>query len=110
MFRLYFLTFEGEFRGENQELQKQLINAAGIDVEDEDAIDENDRDKKINTIIKDSPHSINPKCVHFNDCGGCSFQNFNYKYFCCSFRIFCSYVCCSFNDFNIKIQNFSILY
>ena len=34
---------------------------------------------KINNIIKESPHSINPKCSHFNDCGGCSFQNFDYS-------------------------------
>ncbi len=29
MFRLYFLTFEGTFRGENKELQKQLLSSAG---------------------------------------------------------------------------------
>ena len=29
MFRLYFLTFEGEFRGHDAELQHQLLNAAG---------------------------------------------------------------------------------
>ena len=34
---------------------------------------------KINSIIKESPDAINPKCMHFNDCGGCSFQNYDYK-------------------------------
>lgn len=35
MFRLYFLTFEGDFRGENKELQKELLLASEIDMEDE---------------------------------------------------------------------------
>ena len=35
MFRLYFLTFEGNFRGENKELQKELLMAAKIDSEEE---------------------------------------------------------------------------
>ena len=34
---------------------------------------------KINTIIKESSHSQDPRCAHFNDCGGCSFQNFDYN-------------------------------
>ena len=29
-------------------------------------------------IIKESPYFLNPKCLHFNDCGGCSFQNLEY--------------------------------
>ncbi len=36
MFRLYFLTFEGEFRGGDKELQLVLLSAAGKD-EDEEA-------------------------------------------------------------------------
>ena len=36
MFRLYFLTFEGEFRGQNKELQKELLMAAKIDLEEEE--------------------------------------------------------------------------
>ena len=36
MFRLYFLTFEGEFRGNDKELQSKLIQASGIQVEDEE--------------------------------------------------------------------------
>jgi len=35
MFRLYFLTFEGEFRGENKELQAELLIAAGKEIDDE---------------------------------------------------------------------------
>jgi NAD(P)H-quinone oxidoreductase subunit 5 len=30
MFRMYFLTFEGEFRGENKTIQKQLLKDAGM--------------------------------------------------------------------------------
>jgi len=30
MFRMYFLTFEGEFRGENKTIQKQLLKDAGV--------------------------------------------------------------------------------
>ena len=35
MFRLYFLTFEGTFRGENKELQKKLLINAGKEIEEE---------------------------------------------------------------------------
>ncbi|CAE18608.1 putative NADH Dehydrogenase (complex I) subunit (chain 5) [Prochlorococcus marinus subsp. pastoris str. CCMP1986] len=35
MFRLYFLTFEGDFRGEDKELQKELLLASKINVEEE---------------------------------------------------------------------------
>ena len=35
MFRLYFLTFEGDFRGENKDLQKQLLLASNINLEDD---------------------------------------------------------------------------
>ena len=35
MFRLYFLTFEGEFKGENKELQKDLLLASNVNLEDE---------------------------------------------------------------------------
>ncbi len=30
-------------------------------------------------ILKKSPDQINPECVHFEDCGGCSFQNYKYE-------------------------------
>ena len=36
MFRLYFLTFEGQFRGENKELQKELLSASEINFEEEE--------------------------------------------------------------------------
>ncbi|MAK08446.1 NAD(P)H-quinone oxidoreductase subunit 5 [uncultured Prochlorococcus sp.] len=35
MFRLYFLTFEGDFRGEDKELQKELLLASKINIEEE---------------------------------------------------------------------------
>ena len=35
MFRLYFLTFEGDFRGEDKELQKELLLASEISIEEE---------------------------------------------------------------------------
>ncbi len=35
MFRLYFLTFEGEFRGNNELLKAELIASAGLIIEDE---------------------------------------------------------------------------
>ena len=35
MFRLYFLTFEGEFRGNDEELKAELINAAGINIDED---------------------------------------------------------------------------
>ncbi len=36
MFRLYFLTFEGDFRGGNNELRQQLLLASGINLEEEE--------------------------------------------------------------------------
>ena len=35
MFRLYFLTFEGEFRGNDEELKAKLINQAGLKPDDQ---------------------------------------------------------------------------
>ena len=35
MFRLYFLTFEGDFRGEDKELQKELLLASEINLDEE---------------------------------------------------------------------------
>ena len=35
MFRLYFLTFEGDFRGDDKELQKELLLASKINIEEE---------------------------------------------------------------------------
>ena len=42
MFRLYFLTFEGDFRGENKELQQSILltSKANIDEENEEEIKE----------------------------------------------------------------------
>ncbi len=36
MFRLYFLTFEGDFRGENKVLQNELLLASNINLEEEE--------------------------------------------------------------------------
>ncbi len=36
MFRLYFLTFEGDFRGNNNDLQKSLLLAAGMEIDEEE--------------------------------------------------------------------------
>ena len=33
---------------------------------------------KVLNVLKKSPDQINPECVHFEDCGGCSFQNYKY--------------------------------
>ena len=52
MFRLYFLTFEGEFRGENQELQSQLMIAAGKE------LDEEEDHAQHSGILHESPRSM----------------------------------------------------
>ncbi len=53
MFRLYFLTFEGDFRGENKELQKQLLIASKINLDDE-----NEEEHEENGSIHESPWSM----------------------------------------------------
>lgn len=35
MFRMYFMTFEGDFRGKNHEIQEQLLEEAGVVVSEE---------------------------------------------------------------------------
>ncbi len=50
MFRLYFLTFEGEFRGNDLDLRAKLINDAGLIIEDEQS----------DEILLSEPHEINP--------------------------------------------------
>ena len=40
MFRLYFLTFEGEFRGEDKNLQMKLLEESGINLEEEEEHEE----------------------------------------------------------------------
>jgi len=62
MFRLYFLTFEGEFRGNNEQLRSELITAAGLDL-DEDKHDE-DNESEANhgeghqDVVHESPWSM----------------------------------------------------
>ncbi len=51
MFRLYFLTFEGQFRGYDKELQKELLLAAKINSEEEE-------EQKEHGILHESPWSM----------------------------------------------------
>ncbi len=53
MFRLYFLTFEGDFRGENKELQKQLLMASKTKLDDE-----NEEEHEKHGSIHESPWSM----------------------------------------------------
>ncbi len=53
MFRLYFLTFEGDFRGDNKELQKQLLIASKINLDDE-----NEEEHEEHGSIHESPWSM----------------------------------------------------
>ncbi len=53
MFRLYFLTFEGDFRGENKELQKQLLIASKTNLDDE-----HEEEHEENGSIHESPWSM----------------------------------------------------
>jgi len=53
MFRLYFLTFEGDFRGENKELQKELLIASKINLDDE-----NEEEHEEHGSIHESPWSM----------------------------------------------------
>ena len=34
----------------------------------------------VHRIIKESPHRVPPFCSHFEDCGGCKWQDLNYKH------------------------------
>jgi len=53
MFRLYFLTFEGDFRGENKELQKELLMASQVNLDEE-----NEEEHFENGYIHESPWSM----------------------------------------------------
>jgi len=53
MFRLYFLTFEGDFRGENKELQKELLISSKLDLDEE-----NDAEHQEHGSIHESPWSM----------------------------------------------------
>ncbi len=53
MFRLYFLTFEGDFRGENKELQKQLLIASQTNLDEE-----NEEEHEEHGSIHESPWSM----------------------------------------------------
>ncbi len=53
MFRLYFLTFEGDFRGENKELQKELLIASKLNLDEEEHEDHEEHGS-----IHESPWSM----------------------------------------------------
>jgi len=53
MFRLYFLTFEGDFRGENKELQKELLIASKTSLDEE-----NEEEHEEHGSIHESPWSM----------------------------------------------------
>ncbi|WP_288247042.1 NAD(P)H-quinone oxidoreductase subunit 5 [uncultured Prochlorococcus sp.] len=53
MFRLYFLTFEGDFRGENKELQKELLIASKTNLDEE-----NEEGHEEHGSIHESPWSM----------------------------------------------------
>nr|WP_075487008.1 NAD(P)H-quinone oxidoreductase subunit 5 [Prochlorococcus marinus] len=53
MFRLYFLTFEGDFRGENKELQKELLIACKTNIDEE-----NEEEHGVHGSIHESPWSM----------------------------------------------------
>jgi len=53
MFRLYFLTFEGDFRGEKKELQKQLLIASKTNLDEE-----NEEEHEEHGSIHESPWSM----------------------------------------------------
>ncbi len=53
MFRLYFLTFEGDFRGDDKELQKELLLASKAKLDEE-----NEEEHEENGSIHESPWSM----------------------------------------------------
>ena len=53
MFRLYFLTFEGDFRGENKDLQKELLIASKLNLDEE-----NEEEHEEHGSIHESPWSM----------------------------------------------------
>ena len=60
MFRLYFLTFEGEFRGNNEELRLQLTQAAGLEIEDEHTEESHEEEEHgaLSGEVHESPWSM----------------------------------------------------
>ena len=53
MFRLYFLTFEGDFRGEDKELQKEILIASKVNLDEE-----NEKEHEEHGSIHESPWSM----------------------------------------------------
>ena len=64
MFRLYFLTFEGEFRGNNQELKAELINAAGLNIDEDKHGEESQEDLLHGDVDSEDIHEVEHGEVH----------------------------------------------
>tara|TARA_B100000575_G_scaffold223007_1_gene183410 strand:- start:1288 stop:2208 length:921 start_codon:yes stop_codon:yes gene_type:complete len=60
MFRLYFLTFEGDFRGNNEELKAKLVEASGLSLEDDTHEEDNHELEK----DEESEHQVEHGEVH----------------------------------------------
>ena len=60
MFRLYFLTFEGEFRGNDEGLRIELTKAAGLDIDEEHADDSHGEEEHetLSDEVHESPWSM----------------------------------------------------
>tara|TARA_Y100000589_G_scaffold184231_2_gene174551 strand:+ start:2134 stop:4188 length:2055 start_codon:yes stop_codon:yes gene_type:complete len=64
MFRLYFLTFEGSFRGNDEALRATLIEAAGLNVEEENGEEEHqsthddEHEEVLHGEVHESPWSM----------------------------------------------------
>ena len=56
MFRLYFLTFEGDFRGDNKELQKELLIASKTNIDEENKEEHEEHEE--HGSIHESPWSM----------------------------------------------------
>ncbi len=55
MFRLYFLTFEGDFRGDNKALQTELLSLSGQTIEEEETEEEGSNQSEHSGVIHESP-------------------------------------------------------
>ncbi len=58
MFRLYFLTFEGDFRGNNKELQEELLLSSKVNLEDEKETQLEENHEVHSGSIHESPWSM----------------------------------------------------
>ena len=63
MFRLYFLTFEGDFRGNDEQLKSSLISAAGLIIEDDSHGDSISHDNE-DALLLDQHGEAHGETVH----------------------------------------------